>query len=433
MPRRSKAKGLHHRGRYWLDWDTDAAGNRRSPYLTIFWYDDERGRVRSSSTRTDDEAQALRQLILKDLADHGGGDLCPTCGQRKPREEGPYFVTDAITDYRAVKDDSILDARLDHVVDYIGTLPSPEIRCDQIDEAWISGFRTWSAAQPVVFTSGRVRAEPRAPSTTENSVIALQSAINQAEARKRISAGPMFKPIPTKELNHTPERRLSLTELADAFRYAIDPRFPVKRKGLHRFLMLSTGTAGRPDAVHDFSTERERRQWNSERRVVALNPRGRRQTKKRRATVIAPWQLARQIDAAPSGFFVPAKSVRSAWDTMCDDLGWPKDGEFGMKLIRRSAAQLLRDMGTERAHLESWRDSSWRVPTEEIELQLGHRTIDSVTDLYAAFDPSYLAGCTRALEAIIDEIEALVPGAFHRNSTGEADNVVPISASKKAG
>jgi hypothetical protein len=431
MPRRAKAKGLHHRGRYWLDWDERADGTRRSPFLTIFWYDDERGRIRSASTGTVDEGQALRALILKDLADHGGGDLCPTCGQRKPAEATPYFVTNAINEYRAVKDDTVLDARLDHVVDYIATLPSAEIKCEQVDEDWVAAFRTWSAAQPVVFSSGRFRDEPRAPSTTENSVIALQSAINQAEWRKRIPEGARFTPIQTKVLNRTPYRRLSIDEIAAAFRYASDPRFPVKRQGLHRFLMLSVGTAARPDAAHDVSTERDRRQWNADRSVLALNPAGRRQTKKYRATVIAPWQLAHRLDEV-KGFFVEAVSVRSAWDSMCDDLGWPRDREFGMKIVRRSVAQLLRDAGTKRAWSEEWRDQSRKVPSEEIELQLGHRKLDSVTDLYAAFDPDYLANATRAIEAIIDEIEARVPGAFHRTDTGEAPKIVPIRASKKA-
>ena len=114
---------------------------------------------------------------------------------------------------------------------------------------------------------------------------------------------------------------------------------------------------------------------------------------------------------------MPAKSVRSAFDSMCDELGWPKDGENGLKLIRRSIAQLLRERG---------------VPAEQLELQLGHRRLDSVTDLYAAFDPSYLREATAALEAIIDEIEARVPGAFHRSDTGKEPNVVPIVAAKKA-
>lgn len=98
-------------------------------------------------------------------------------------------------------------------------------------------------------------------------------------------------------------------------------------------------------------------------------------------------------------------------------LGWPKDGESGLKLWRRSVAQMLRQRG---------------VPAEQIELQLGHRRLDSVSDLYAAYDPEFLRDATAAIEAIIDEIESLAPGAFHRSSTGDTPTVVPIVASKNA-
>ena len=220
-----------------------------------------------------------------------------------------------------------------------------------------------------------------------------------------------FKPIPTKELNRTPQRRLSIDELADAFRYATNPNYPTKRLGLHRYLMLAVGTAARPDAVHEFSTAAARRQWNSARRIIALNPAGRRQTKKRRAVVVAPRQLAARIDEV-QGHFVPFVSVKSAWETMIDKLGWPKDGDGGLKLIRRSIAQLLRDAGTPRAWHPKWRKPSKKVPSEQIEVQLGHRAIDSVTDLYSAFDPDYQNEATMALEAIIDAIIERCPTAF---------------------
>lgn len=117
---------------------------------------------------------------------------------------------------------------------------------------------------------------------------------------------------------------------------------------------------------------------------------------------------------------------------MTDHLGWPKDCEGGMKIVRRSIAQMLRDAGTPRAWSKHWRSPDRKVPTDQIELQLGHSDIDSVTDLYAAFDPEYLSHATAALEGIIDSIEALCPGAFHLSDTGDAGKVVPISAAKKA-
>ncbi len=317
-------------------------------------------------------------------------------------------MTDAISDYLALKDDRVLDARLGHVAGYIATLDSPAIRCDQVNSAWVERFREWAARQPVVFTSGRERDEPRAPSTIENSLIQLAAAIRAS------GYTPRFQPIPTKDLNRTPKRRLSIEEMASGFRYAIEPKR--RRENLHRFLIASVATLARPDAAHDISIDPKRDQWHSNSRILSLNPKGRRQTKKYRATVKVPWQYARHLD---DGKVVSCGSVRSAHEAMCEELGWPKDRENGMKLWRRSVAQLLRDPAR-------------NVPSEQIELQLGHRKLDSVSDLYAGFDPAYLRDSTAAIEAIIDEIESLVPSAFHRSDTGQAPNVIPIKASKNA-
>lgn len=342
----------------------------------------------------------------------------------------------AIADYLASHDHLVsidaVRARLAHVLRYVAITGAPDIRCERIDEDWVRRFRTWLAAEPVISTAGTVRAEPRSAGTIENSVIQLAAAINTAHKRGDTSRPAQFQPIPIKELNRTPQRRLTIEELAAAFRYTqAETHRANERVALHRFLMISVATAARPDAAHDFTLDPVKRQWNADRKVIALNPAGRRQTKKRRATVIAPWQFARRLEDA-KGAFVPVVSVRSAWDTMTAALGWPADGEGGMKIVRRSIAQMLRDAGTPRAWSDHWRAPERKVPTDQIELQLGHSEIDSVTDLYAAFDPDYLSQATAAIEGIIDSIEALCPGAFHRSDTGEAGKIVPISASKKA-
>lgn len=416
MARGSKAKGVYARGRFWLDHDRRADGTLRSPFYAIFWYDDGRGRIRSASTRTGDLPTARTALDRHYLEHTEGEAICPTCGQRR-QLRNELLLLQAITDYLAANEgkESIgaIRPRLAHVIAYIATLPSPDVRCDQVDEDWISRLRTWLAKQPMVSSAGKTLERERTASTIENSVIQLAAAVNAAHRRGDTARPARFKPIQTKELNRTPQHRLSVEDLGAAFRYATDPRFPAKRRGLHRFLMLSVGTAARPDATHDFSTTPARRQWNEERRVIALNPAGRRQTRKRRATVIAPARLAERV-AEVQGHFVPVTSVRSAWDTMVAELGWPQHGEGGMKLIRRSVAQLLRDAGTPRAWSEDWRDPTRKVPQEQIELQLGHRAQDSVTDLYAAFDPHYLSAATLALDGIIAAIEEFCPAAFGR-------------------
>ena len=408
MSRKPRSTHVYERGGYWLDWDRKKDGTLRTSYLTIFWYDRGQGRIRSLSTRTADATKA-RIILDNHYRTHSQGeDICPTCG-RRDEGLGNALILQAITDYLGAK--QFADAyasirpRLAHVINYIATLPSPAIYCNQIDEEWIAGFRAWLGRQPMVSTIGKIIHRDRALSTIENSVSQLAAAITASKSPLR------FKPIQTKELNNTPTRRLTIEELSAAFRYATDPRYPKKRGGLHRFLMFSVATLARPDAAHDFSTAAERKQWNKERQIICLNPKGRRQTKKFRPAVTAPRQIVPIIDQV-DGSLIESISIRSAWDSMVAFLGWPKHGEGGLKLIRRSVAQLVRDAGTKRAWSDEWRDQMRKVPSEEIALQLGHRKLDSVSDLYAMFDPDYLEHATAAIEAIIDAIIEKVPLAF---------------------
>jgi len=230
-------------------------------------------------------------------------------------------------------------------------------------------------------------------------VLQLAAAINEAHRRHNSLFPAGFKPIPMTEVNRTPQHRSGMAEIKAMFRYAAEPK--KKRGHLLRFLQISLATLARPDAAHDVSTDPKRGQWNSNAGVLNLNPKGRRQTKKRRATVPMAWQVARLLDQV-KGPFVPVHSVRSAWRAMAVELKLPMDGESGMKLVRRSMAKLLRD----------------RLPKDamiEIEMFLGHRVFDATSDIYAPFDPHYLALAKAQIEAIIDEIEVDVPGAFGRH------------------
>lgn len=410
MPR--EPKELYRRGQFWLGWDRKLDGSLRSPFLAIFWYDPERGRERSTSTRTADVEQARHRLDAHYLERDRGASICPTCGQQRAVASG-FLVTDAISNYQILHgqlraSSEAIAARLAHVVRYIATLPSAAVTCEQVNDEWVQRFRTWLTAQPIVSTGGNHRA--RSASTVENSVIQLAAVINAAHRRGDASRAAGFRPIPLKELSATPQHRATVPELAAMFRYALSRKRQSDGAGLHRFLIASVSTLARPDAAHEISTAADRGQWNSQRRVLDLNPRGRRQTKKYRATVRVPWQFAEHLDNV-AGKFVPVSTVRSAWRGMAIELNLPGDGESGMKLIRRSVAQLLRDR---------------RVPAEEIELMMGHRKLDAVTDLYAAFRPEHLSNAVTALEGIIDEIEGFVPGAFHRKDTGQTGSSLKL-------
>lgn len=212
-------------------------------------------------------------------------------------------------------------------------------------------------------------------------------------------------------------------ELASMFRYCLHPK-PIdgesakkyearvkQRDQLLRFLRASVATWGRPDAVHDINTNAERRQWISNARVLNLNYHGRKQTKKFRATVPIAKQFAPHLDGT-EGEYISVNSVRKAWEAMAEEIGLPGDGESGLKLIRRSMATLARP----RIGEANWRQG---------EMMLGH-VKHNVSDIYALPDPANLGLALAATEAIIDEIDKACPGAFYREVTAEAGNIVPI-------
>lgn len=412
MARRGAQKGIYRRGQFWLDWDRTRDGGLRSPFLAIWWYDPERGRIRSASTGTAEVEAGRRALDAHYLATVQGEAVCPTCGQ--PRRGASCFVTTAIANYLDMHGEGrpsapAIRARLAHVAEYVANLPSAAVRCTDVDEAWVGRFRAWAIRQPIVSPKGAER--QRSHATVEGSVRQLSAAINMAYSRRDTSEPARFKAKPPMSMSKPPELRLDIDGLADAFRFAMaDPR----RAALHRFLIFSTATLARPDAAYDFSVEPSRRQWNRERRVIALNPRGRVQTKKYRPAVIAPRQLVPLLNAATGRFVGPA-SIRTSWEAMAEALDWPGEGEAGSKLVRRSVAQILRDSG--------------EVPDDQLELQLGHRALSSVSDLYAAFKPQYLQAVTTAIEGLIDAIEARAPGAFHRTFTGATvHHLAPVLA-----
>lgn len=415
--KRAATKGIYQRGAYWLDWDRKRDGSLRSPYLAIFWYDADRGRTRSASTGTGDVAEGKIALDGHYLKHSEGQDICPTCGQRRNAGSG-YLVLQAIRDYLVHKQDGdhAIPHRLAHVTEFIVEEGDLTLICERVDETWVKRFRAWLAMRPIVSKTGITR--DRALSTIENSVIQLAAAINYSHGRGDTARPAQFKPIPAKDVNRSPEHRSDIAELAAMFRYASDPRYPVKRGALHRFLIGSVATLARPDAVHDINFKAERRQWNSDARVLNLNPKGRRQTRKYRPIVPVAWQAALHFDGAARSFYVGVGSVRSAWDTMAIELGLPNEGESGMKLVRRSMAKLLRD----RLPKADW---------AEVEMFLGHARFDATSDIYAPFDPDYLATAKAEIERIIDEIESLAPGAFRRTNTGDGAEIIPLSGAKR--
>lgn len=399
---------LYSRGKYRLEWDRKRDGTLRSPFLQIVWYDAAAGRNRSKSTGTASLEEAEDALDALYLQRERGKAVCPTCGQ-PTKAGGNYLVTDCIADYLVAKAGlpsiDTVKARLGHVSAYLEATDQLDITCGAVDEDWIDDFRDWAIEIPVVSPSGNVRA--RSPGTVEGSVRQLAAAINFSFRRHDTTFPAAFVPKKPAAVSKTPAYRSDVPELAEMFRYAMKPGRdgqPMNARGpLWRFLQVSVITWCRPDAAHDFSTDPARRQWHSDLRVVDLNPKGRVQTRKYRPAVPVGERAAALFDHA-SGFYVGVASVKHAFSTMLDELGLPRDGETGMKLIRRSMATIARRRLGEEHFIQ-------------VERMLGHRK-DSTSDLYALFEPGFLGRALAVTNDIIEEIEALAPGAFHRRNTG---------------
>lgn len=403
MPRDRRPKPIYQRGPYRLH-------AREGRNHEIIWYDEraKRERSRSAGSACDDEAKtALDRFYLSELGDDAKGAPCPHCG--RPMVDDSRFVADIIADYMIdhastrVSED-IIRHRLNHVVRYLPTIPEAKRRADRVNDKWIDNFRAWLEAEP--YERNGVEAY-RSPATIENSVLQLAAALRWEGLQ------PKFKTRKLAELSRSPAFRADIETMAKMFRYALKSK---RRSHLLGFLRMSVATWGRPEAILEASTAPKRKQWYSAARVFALNPIGRAQTKKYRATVPIPEPVGEWLDGL-DGMIVPTFS-RSTWYRMARGLGLPGDGEAGYKLIRRSMATLARQ--PEHLGEESWIQGR---------IMLGH-VQPTTSDIYALQNPANLGKVLAFNSWVVDEIEKRAPGAFYRDLTALGDNVVSINGPK---
>ncbi|MDB5724984.1 MAG: hypothetical protein JWQ16_1738 [Novosphingobium sp.] len=429
---------LYQRGKYWLGWDTKKDGTLRSPNLTVFWYDDAKGRVCSASTGTNAITPASKKLDLKWLADSGeAAAYCSTCGQPLGAADA-YLLTDAIADYKLewgdhqTSADSIA-ARLKHVVDFLEVDDQTGLATSCAVAAgmpFITRFRTWSRKQPVTWQNGQGEitvSRARAPATTEESVIQLIAALNHAcdAVPSRSDSRPNYHPLSRKHVSPKRKIRCDVPVLADMLAYAKGDRH---RRSLHAFIVASICTVARPDSVMDISTDPVRRQWRHGADGLDLNPTHRIQTKKYRPFIpvvgpLADWLADTLHFAGDKGkdrtnhwlvnfYGRPIQRVDTAWDRMLAKLGIAPDREWMPYVLRHSLSTILRGRGATKWDLEGF---------------TGHRSGDTI-ETYAVGQayPSVV----NALLEVLAEIETRCPGVLHRDDTGFSNNVVLIGGQK---
>lgn len=432
MPRHQAP--IYRRGKYWLDWDENADGSRRSPNLAIWWYDPATRRVRSASTGTAEEGAAILALDKRYLADADEAPaFCYACGQPLAQAEA-YLLTDAIADYQLEHGDlqssaDTIDARLKHVVAFLdaeeargaegkfGISTSCAAACTKI---FANAFRAWSRLQPVTWKNGKGEitvSRPRAPATTEESIIQIAAALNHAVNADppRSDKRPTYRPLPRKQVSRPRRSRIDVPILAEMLRYAAEPG--KRRTSLHAFLIGSICTIARPDSVVDISVAPDRQQWWPGSPTLDLNPHGRLQTKKFRPVVpvlpaLSDWLSAELsiyealpvAERAGRGWLVnyygrPVQDVETSWKSMLVALGLPTGREWKPYILRHSLATLVRNLGATKWDLDGF---------------MGHDA-GGQTEIYAIGE---YASVERALLTILKEIEQLAPGALHREVTG---------------
>jgi len=223
----------------------------------------------------------------------------------------------------------------------------------------------------------------KAPSTIDRVLSAGRAALNWAAQEHELTVVPRIALIETEQDKQSrPEmgRPVTIPEMARMFDV-------VRQKHVFAFMMILANTLARSEAIYDL----RRKQFDSEHGLLALNPSGRRQTKKYRPIVpvtnaLRPWLEAETDQEAFYTAYRGEKirSIRSAWNQLRADTGIPDLTAYS---FRHGVAREMRKR---------------KVPLEEIKLFLGHRPLgsDKTTSIYAPLDPDY---CGRARDAI-DEI-----------------------------
>ena len=209
-----------------------------------------------------------------------------------------------------------------------------------------------------------------------------KAALQRAWRRGEIASVPYIRGIKV-NYGEPRGRPLKVVELARLLTEAPDH--------LRLLLMILIGTACRPEAA----LELDGAQVDFDDGLIDLNPPGRTQTKKFRPVVKLPAALAAALRNAPEGRLVtyhgnPVKKINKAWRALREAA--ELDAAVNPYSIRHTVARWMRQHG---------------VPAWEVAAQLGHKSRDyRTTELYAAFDPSYLTNAVRAIDLLFAELRA---------------------------
>lgn len=233
----------------------------------------------------------------------------------------------------------------------------------------------------------------------------LKAAVNLAYRNQEIASAPFVR-LTTSNAERT--RLLTLDEAAALFN-AEPPEH------LFGFLLLAFNTLSRPEAL----LELQPFQVDLERRLIHLNPSGRRQTKKYRPVVpitdtLLPWLEAHRTQRYLVQWHEeqaePMESIKKAWRLLRARAKLSAD--VVPYTIRHTMASELRRRG---------------VPAWEVSGILGHR-VQRTSEVYAKFAPDYLGKAAAAIDDYMNDLQPLVRRELV--VARPASNVVPFPGRK---
>jgi len=338
-------------GEYWL-------GQRKgSPNWYRVWWDTDSGRIRRASLGTADFAEARK--ALKDWF----------ARQHLPEQE-PLDDIALATIIRIYYEEHAMD------------LPSHEAA--RIETKWLDHFGGQSVAEATTpkaidrFIDTLLKSG-KSPNYVNRILSSGRAAINRAYKKGMIVNAPFIRTTP---LGHVEPkgRPLSMDELRGLYHLS-------DHDYLRRFILWMVGTVARPDAIMELSLA----QIDLEYSLVNLNPPGRAQTKKFRPTVKLPETLRAHMGDGPYVLMNGDKrrmDVKYAWRKVRQKLAF--DSAVVPYSIRHTMTRHLRASGVD----------GWQVAA-----QLGHKQPGlSTTEIYAPFDPNYLAGAVEVLDNYLKEL-----------------------------
>lgn len=380
-------------GRYWLDHTPG------SPNFYRFWYDAGSGEIRKRTLKTRDHEEAKIVLAAVVLTEGSG---------RSEQPEAVRLVT-VLNRYWVEHSDktrSRTAARTagGRLLDFVGA------------DARVGDFRRLKQREFIA----ALRAEDLAVGTISRIMSFFNAAFRHATAEDDDGKALLMQAPQVIYSERAVAEALQVAEpearnwhpdldmIAQFLNGLADDEEP-----LRRFAILKLAFACRSEAALEAGPFQLDRRY----RLLKLNPEGRRQTKKHRPTLPVPaglWHVLTEEWVGETFVGAPAK-LQMRWLTARERIGLPAD------MIPNS---LRHFMATELRHAHL-RYGVERVPEDEREMWMGHRK-SNVHNSYGEFEPDFLGIAKRAVEAILDALNAKLNQPIYRQvSAKRLDKISP--------